>query len=1791
MSFFSAPDIAMGDTHAPSAIHAPKQAALSGLSGMTPMGDLIGCVARAFAASKFYEASPSNSDRWITDLWACYHPYGNRGAYCVVGAYVIVQTAFEIMAAQGGAVCLHGFPVRPGETSPNPERTLYGSVYRTYMEIVQSGSIPVGSEPEAGAVFFRASNDRGYNHAGIVIAANLKDDDYITTVEANTTVSGGSSSSKGFVTITYSRAAYEKYLTRPLVKSPDAARYYGNTDVKGWKFAYVARNCSATHVPEVTSWQACLGIMITCGPGAPPPSAPPTSECDTGAPPAPRSDDDEYTPWNLITNDYPRSIDIGGGLRLTERRPDSGAIQRGDIQVADSCWVRYRLGTVSQQGGMTPRDAEKCRESFILTSACDEGSGPAGRTVLRIPSSGDVLTLADMSQQGAREALFSSVIPRNDFVGRGYEERYRRAFDAVPMLRLEKANVFVLVETSGLYPIFEQLGLWGPNPHFLRVDRTSIEGGTGGGYAERLAAFFTNDSSKRLPVRRTRASDTAGLLGKRIPVEGVVMPGSSLPVDAYRLSFFDYLAGYETLGETRPLVVVFTGEPISGWDAVVGPLSVITGFIPGIGPVVSQAIGTIERIRQTRGTGADLAFALTSQIMTALGGGALGDRPFGVPGSVFRDIAGMTTRAERVYGTLKAVQGGNAVQAAVAVASEFGRQFPEAVGAVRSEFRDAERWIRNAASEVGRVWNNTLGDVRAAVHNIADGVANERMGGLIQITTGIDSVFSQLIASGTSLTTSVTQVPLVQELLTTKGDPSLLGMIPGANKIAGNILSNTLFYGADVQSPATHAALAGIATGKRVLDGALDSLMLSALINKAADFARKRWQFDLPMTLPPEKRECYAHEISVVTGVECCAPKVRYCGVCYESDSVPQCPPGQERDTDGCCVEVPQEKAQDPGTGPASPASGPGTPVTGTGAGSGVPVGAESASTPIVPTPTRPLPDCIRIQNGSYVYCPPPICSVRSPRPAPGPTAPQYEFAATSSVTTTDITPTVGMPLETLMRRPVGTDMYAWEPVAHRRAGDGTWYTLASDVVGGTRLQSYVPEGASPGGTHEVVTGQVGTASAPICYEARYANAPRERWYAHIAGAWVELVDCCPAPTEDCCTETRKELSAISRAVTDMGALLQRVYGAVVTTKDLGERTESVVKETNDRVKETNDRLRETNERIETTNALVRESMLTTETMQRSIMKLTENVQRACAGEPLDLADIRRDLQYLRSNVPVATTRYDDTEVLRRLVALHEAVLSLRGAGGASTPYDDSVLRRDVEDIRRLIEARCSAGVAQSACNYDTRFDMIEASMANLLALVRGSGGREATVPGVVTTDEAPILREIQRAIAELRTASGPSYDTAFRELTTTLVRVEEQIRRIAGHEDIDVRPQLALIHSALERIEHTNTKNYDNEFAQIVALLTSMARDGIRSYDKRFDRLEEMITTATAHEAQDYRERFTRLERGLDLLREQCAGSPHCDDTVRSYFTDIMRRLGEVTPAPPNAGAPDSSASWEEALRILRELRVRAGAGSAANPDATRQALEELRKDVAMATSRAATYAEGRWTDITRLLNLVLTRLQTNAEQVGGESQPMTSDPAVQEVFALLKAMEGMTRTMASSLERSERDLQALTANYEHMQSAFTRHITDLRETAERSGDTTGDLRERLRSAEEDYRYQTARYEAELSAVRMRLAECVGAREEMRSGKEEPRAKMPDHDTTQERPSRRSSENGRRRPDASCPDCPAVVERHERTIYRYPPGIYQGSYAPSATHYTYPQDDGEDAGECDDDCDGCHGA
>lgn len=1715
-----------------------------------PMAGLIECVARSYAASRFVESTANNKDAWIDELWSCYHPHGNYGSYCTVGAYVIVRTAFDL-AARSGTACLHGFPVRPLPGSSNRERTLYGNVYRTLMEIERAGVVPTGREPEVGAMFCRASNDSGHNHAGIVIETPLTNGHYITTVEANTTVSGGSSDRKGFVTVRYSKAAYDRYTNRPFTKSADAARNYGSTAMTGWRFVYFHRVCSLTSIPAIPpGYRACLGVEIVCEAARLPVPTPP--RCDVTAPP-PADDSDEYGEWQLFSNIYPRALPGGSA----ETGP-----KEGDAQVSpDGCWLRYRRGvTLLPPDAAPPMDAPPCQETFLLKSACDPDDGQGARTVVRFATANGVVTLSDLKDYGVCEAMMSSVITRNDHMGRGYSQRAKAVYDYVPMIRMDNCNVFVLAESSEMFRIFEQFSLWGPNPRIVSIDRTRFSDGTGGGWAERLGRWlhpegpkiFLPESSLDGILGRqdsyyvSYALRGSGIYQKRLDARDPFYsykPGDIME-SGFELRLFDLLIEWDKRAADRGkqnLVLVWRGSPITVWDAVRGPLRVISGLIPGVGPIVSVVSTTIDTIRAAEGTALDVAFTLTSGIASALGTGVLGEKPFGVEASVFRDIQSATQRAGAVYRTLQASRGQSGIQAALAVAREFGRQFPDVTSALQREFADEERWIRNAASEVDRWWNGALGDVRSTVHGIADGWSTQAMGSLIALQQGVESTFAYLVADVTSIAKSATQIPYVQELLLTKPDASLLGLIPGVNKIAGNILKVESIYRQDVTDAVVHSALAGLATGKQVIDGALDSLVLSSLLNKASDFAARGWDFSLPITMPKDKAECFAHEVRVVTGLECCAPKRYVCGMCLDPTSLQPCPPGQYRDSDGCCVERP---VLDMSTG-----SGGSVDIGGSGSvgGSGgisptTNVGTSPRDVGTVSTPDV-LPSCIRVVGTTYRYCPPPYCGVRTGA-APTPEPMRREQA------TVQMTNSNGGAFELRATRDVGTEAWTQYEVRAMQPFGNSWVPSAT-VFEPAQAGSIVPgmvmtaemfealrrgQGATPVATTGLsglrlsglgamtpgsgpVTGNLpGTMSAfttvptdavlPTCtvmYEARYSSVPYPQWHAKIGARWMEIVDCCPRAGDGCCDETSRELRELRKIVEATSAETRRTQ-TMVSAMSVQQRS-----------------------------------------LATDVGTILEGVLRSSAGEPVDLSGIRADLAFIRSQLPLQPTKYDDSVLLTRIGELETAIRGIR----LPATYDDAAVRRDIADLKRIVEARCQC----ESRAYDARFDTIEAMIRAIVVPPPVLVQPEANEPVQPASDYRqaidyrPYFESVQRTLAEIRAATGRTYDDKFAELAALIDRLPKVCPACP---QID----LAEIRAMLVRIEQNTLRNYDSEFAAIRQLIAAMDRDGVRGYDRRFDELEQRIAAIRIGESYDYTDRFNRIDETLESLRKALPKAPVYD----AYFQAIIGRLNALDMRPQAPGqdgtptAQNCDYRWDEVLRLLRDVKVQGQRGDTEPEDgpAFQAYLPMLREMIDQATTRISAAEDGRYDDIRALILGLRSEIGTRPD-----CPVAASDPRLVDIMRLLMELQATSGTMTTSIERMVRENVLLRENMQRLDTAFARHIDELKEAVRTTGGTT-DLVRAIEGAQTEWRYQQGRYEEELRVLERRMNEIrtsVSALPQLPTVPDQPSRPLHPGQPPERTPRRESRERERRTemprmPERECEDCPTLVERHERYVY-----------------------------------------
>lgn len=196
-------------------------------------------------------------------------------------------------------------------------------------------------------------------------------------------------------------------------------------------------------------------------------------------------------------------------------------------------------------------------------------------------------------------------------------------------------------------------------------------------------------------------------------------------------------------------------------------------------------------------------------------------------------------------------------------------------------------------------------------------------------------------------------------------------------------------------------------------------------------------------------------------------------------------------------------------------------------------------------TPPVKYPPCIKIVNGSFKYCPPSTCktglsddynpSANYQLNCPELTAENIrgmvEIATTAKQTIDSKGNTIFISNGVLYQeRPAiqGNAIGTYKiPNTQGEYGYRLFYGLCEMV----ELPALQTTSRTPiKQVTETTTPTQAQTEQPcaVMYDARVSPGVPDRWYAQIAGQWVEIIDCCPdvkTQTSDCCSETQKSLA------------------------------------------------------------------------------------------------------------------------------------------------------------------------------------------------------------------------------------------------------------------------------------------------------------------------------------------------------------------------------------------------------------------------------------------------------------------------------------------------------------------------------------------------------------------------------------------------------------------------------------------------------------------------------------------
>ncbi|MBI2794760.1 MAG: hypothetical protein HYX66_08960 [Ignavibacteria bacterium] len=1690
------------------------------------MQRLIVLLAVAYADAGFEEATTNNSDRWITDLWACYHPYGNYGYYCMVGASLILNQA-QAIAQRHGAPC-QGIlvPTTPSPTSANKERTLYGNVYDTLEELYRLVPDQLSRDPTVGALFMRQSDNGKTNHAGIVITAKRETDNWIETIEANASTTGNGTNRLGFALVRYTATGYTDLDDRAWVISSRAAAY-GNHRPSGWYFANLSALCEPVDEfdDDVT---LCLDVKvpIRLKQSVSPPPPPPQGSTTTCANIPKPNDTTGYSPWRLTT-DVIAEIQTEAGRKLV-------SLKAGDYNLVETtkypkegrefsvggCYVRWKsagTGTTTTQTSPNQPVGKPCPE-YIIKGCCDSAA-----TTLRI-GTGSILTMDDVrADRGAREALMSSAIKIEDFSSRGYTQRYQEAHAQFPMMKAGAVTVMPLVETSMLYNIAERLQLWGPNPYRITIDRTALPGGVGGGYAERIAQMFAPDEwTWATQISRDSLGAVAASLRMGTRRLSPNSPAETVP----ELSLFKLLTELEKRADAlknRTVVIVFTGEPQSGIDIIAGLAGILGGalnlVIPGAGTVVASALQTAQKAYRQGSIDILNAFGFLAQLGTSLAtlAGDKGGALFGVDKAVYQDMARYADGAYRVTTVFN--KPGPFPQKVFNIASAINTAVPELTDLAAEAFADEIKWTSNAFAELNRIASGALADVRGAISNFADGMATNTIGNLQVLESGIDSLFSSMLTSGG--TPSAARISVIQSLLTTSPDPSIIQTKAGSQDIFGRLLSLPATWLSDVTDATVHNAMASVASGRRIIDGALDQLTMDSLLYQAEDFARQKWAFDVPMTIAKDKRECMAREIAVCIGTQTCSGVVTTSG-------------GK---TSG-------ETSQPSGSG-----------------------GADAGSE------TSVLPPCvIQLSPSTFQYCEPPACRQTT-----------LETASIQLVNQN------GGPYLVVATRPVGSTEWSDFKVQDLMPSGNDWVlapTLpqamtaeqpTSSAFEATRSQQGQP--ISPGGVSETASNADGCAGR---YEARRDG--QGRWTANIGGEWLFLsVGCCPtreAPavrqtqaTAICCPEIRAidaKLVELQKSIADLTLQWRQQSTATSTTTtassaprdevvfDLGVPTEELPPgvaplrpccDLNPVIKILRQLPQLVVQAMNSENLpQIPTTTLTTTTQAGTVAASSPEVTQ---GQAADLETLQTSISRLERIIEsiVPTSPCDNSEVLTELSKI-EALLQR-----SVVQYDDTLLQKKVDAILDILTKKGDTSGASSSTSTagtttsQTDTTVLETVLREMQAtqkLYRETIEQlTAYIDSRVTVMDTETLRtELQtqtELIRELReiVISGTALDTTAieRELT----RLVELVRILVERD----RQQTV-------SVPETATASTATVVAEACTCTDSVLRSAVGELREILRLLPDVRSSL--------REVQTAVETGFRELRRQM-----------EEHTTLLQTLVMARETALATGQRDDLSAIETLLETHRsELR------SIIERNATASTTCDLTELRLMLTAISATTMESR-RDIVALVSRIDTLLTsfTSGQESTAEGGATTSSQgqqrlvcdttAIAEAVTNSNSIVELRQMMTQILERLSQgggvvtatvDTRALEAKLDTIlqavRDAAAYDDTDLvaaidRLLKDRSAETLSQKIDLLLSREPQTQTGFEAVLQQLAAMRSRIEELASQRQQQATAVVE--------DVSKTGSTRQESSYTSRLPGGgtNCPDCPAYIERHERIFNRYP--------------------------------------
>lgn len=555
----------------------------------------------------------------------------------------------------------------------------------------------------------------------------------------------------------------------------------------------------------------------------------------------------------------------------------------------------------------------------------------------------------------------------------------------------------------------------------------------------------------------------------------------------------------------------------------------------------------------------------------------------------------------------------------------------------------------------------------------------------------------------------------------------------------------------------------------------------------------------------------------------------------------------------------------------------------------------------------------------------------------------------------------------------------------------------------------------------------------------------------------------------------------------------------------------------------------------------LRSDIASQRTLLSTLQNLLSNVQSQLQSKTnYDDTQLRNLLNEIKQSVTLQKN-YDDTQLRNQVSTLENVVRSLTDqlknqTTSSSIAYNDTQLRNQITQLQEAI-SRINTSAQSSQFNDTGIMNKLDAMTRELTSVITS----RATYDDTQIRNQLNSMNSVLQTILSRQQQGSTTYnDTQLRNQVSALDTLIRQVQtdlnnKNFSYNDTQLRNQITALDTAIKNIKVTGVAYNDTAIQSKMDTMTAMVKElqSRRSFDdsniiNRLNSLQSQILTELQrkfnYDDTSLRSEIAKLSQYVQGLKfEQSSGTSQYNDTV------LQSKIDEIQ-------------------RNIRDLQSRRT--EMYNDTFLREQLQLMRNDIStLLNKKAESYNDGEVKEMLKIQTQMIGELLARKCTTYDDSQ-----------------LRGLIQQILQKDQYDDSDLRAelkkMQDDYGKMQKAFDDNFKALaakmQPTIIDGGKQTvncGDCKEKFDELSRLYSSQQEGWLQRFTALKEQLSRIENFTERTSGEKSETVSppSLPPNDEVVPQKKRGKRTTGYITDDDDCPDCPKVIERHERIIYDFP--------------------------------------